>query len=128
MPKEMLNITPNNDEPGLRVMGGNSGYAHLMRKRRKAFQSAPVFETQPAVSGGDNVGETASVGDSTATSRSPATYTYQWQLNGVNIPGQTARTILLLVGMIGGALRCVITASNRFGVTVQASLAITVLA
>ena len=128
MAKEMLNITPDNEHRALRVMGGVSVYSQQMKKRRKEFQSAPVFEADPTVSGGDNVGDTATVSNGTVRSRSPETYTYQWQLNGVDVAGQTSKTILLLVGMIGSSLRCVVTATNRFGVTVRASVAIVVLA
>lgn len=134
MAKEMLNITEENKEPGLRVMADISSFSarvnheQAMRKRRKKFQSAPIFEEEPEITGGDNVGEEAEVEDNSATSQTPESYTYQWQLNGVDIIGQTARTILLLIGMIGGVLRCIVTATNRFGFTVRASVSIVVLA
>lgn len=47
------------------------------------------------------------------------TFEYQWQLNGVDIVGATEKTLLVLVGMVGGLLRCVVKAINSIGFTLS---------
>lgn len=133
MTKDLIIITADHEEKGQRVMAdlssvvGIANYSQMMRKRRKEFQSAPQFQSSVPLQGGQSVGQTSEAPQDSAESRSPVTYSFQWRLNGVDIVGQTSRTITLLVGMIGQSLTCAITATNRFGTSIKVTLAVVII-
>lgn len=56
----------------------------------------------------------------------PINYTYQWQLDGIDLVGQTLKTILVIAAYIGKALRCVVTATNQFGFSFSITAALIV--
>lgn len=87
---------------------------------------APTNTTQPTVSGSSVPTEEAETDNGTWESSTEITFTYQWQLDGVDIIGATSRTILLLLAWVGQTLRCVVKATNSFGFTLAVSTAIVV--
>lgn len=106
----------------------------LRRQQRRApiiipVGSAPVntqqssFQPQPP-----KQGEEVEANEGGWVSSTPITYEYQWQLNGVDIIGATAKSLLILVGMVGGALRCVVKAINSIGFTLSITASVTVVA
>lgn len=64
-------------------------------------------------------GDEAEVDEGSWNSSTPIMYEYQWQLDGVDIIGATAKSLLILIGMVGGALRCVVKAINLEGFTLS---------
>lgn len=76
--------------------------------------SAPANLSLPGISGTIEPGNTvtASVGSWSGT---PTSYTYQWQLDGVDIGGETAATYAVLITDAGHSLRPVVTAHNAAG-------------
>lgn len=74
----------------------------------------PVNSVAPVVSGNTLVGSVLSCTTGT-WSNSPTAYAYQWRKAGVNIGGQTANTYTSVVGDVGVAIDCVVTASNAGG-------------
>ena len=88
-------------------------------------ENAPVnisqasFTPQPP-SNGDTV--TADEGD--WNSESPITYEYQWQLDDVDIVGATSKTLLILVGMVGQSLKCVVKATNSIGFSISTTVSV----
>ena len=106
---------------------GLGWYLQQQRKRRKDDQQAPEVLSQPTVSGGTAPTETAEVSDSVSfRGAEPISFSYQWQANGVDIPGATLKTLLLLVGMVGQTIRCLVTATNAFGSASAFSVSIVV--
>jgi hypothetical protein len=111
----------------LQTSVGLGWFLQQQRRSRKTFQIAPQLLSQPTVTGGDSVGEEATVSDeSSFSSRSVVEFEYQWQANEVDIPAATLRTLPLVVGLVGQSVRCIVTARNRFGSTQAASLSIVV--
>lgn len=60
-------------------------------------------------------------------SSAPITYEYQWQLDEVDIPLATNKTFLVLVGMVGQSLRCIVKATNRYGFTLSITTAVVII-
>lgn len=73
-------------------------------------------------------GSEAEANEGQWSSSEPITYTYQWQLDGVDVAGATSKSLLILVGMVGQSLRCVVRATNKYGfnVSITASVAVVV--
>jgi hypothetical protein len=78
------------------------------------LSAAPANSTSPVVSGTGTSGQTLTTTNGTWTNL-PTAYAYQWQSDGVDIPGETASTHLLTVGDVGTTITCVVTASNIYG-------------
>lgn len=91
-----------------------------------ASGSAPTNTSQASFAPAPQPGQESEVNEGTWTGDAPITYTYQWQLDGVDIVGATAKTLLVLVGMVGQALRCVVRATNQFGFALSITAAIIV--
>lgn len=53
-------------------------------------------------------------------------FEYQWQLDGVDIIGATSKTILVLAGMVGSLLRCIVKGVNSFGFATSITVALVV--
>lgn len=96
-----------------------------LRLQQNRHRNVPVNTDAPTINQA-TVGEESTVDNGTWTSTQPVTYSYQWQLDGVDIIGQTASTILVLVGMLGSLLRCVVKATNVYGFTISYTVAIEV--
>jgi hypothetical protein len=77
--------------------------------------SPPVNTVAPVVSGSIVEGSTLSVTDGTWTGDPAPTFAYQWREDGVDIPGQTADTLLLTPGLVGTVIDCRVTATNTAG-------------
>lgn len=88
--------------------------------------SAPINNGPATFSPEPKPAQESEVDDGQWTSISVINFTYQWQLNGVDILGATAKAILVLVGMVGGALRCVVKATNAIGFTLSITASIVV--
>lgn len=74
----------------------------------------PRNTVAPAVTGTAQVGQTLAVSNGTWAGNA-ATYTRQWQKNGVNIAGATATTYVPVAGDVGGVIRAIVTATNSTG-------------
>jgi len=61
------------------------------------------------------------------TGTEPIAYTYQWQLYGSDIPGETNSTLPFFPIAVGSTINCVVTATNILGITSATSNTITVL-
>ena len=83
-------------------------------------QQASIQPAEP------EAGESAEVDNGQWSSSEPITYTYQWQLDGVDIVGATLKTISATAVMVGSALRCVVRATNRFGFSLSITAAVVV--
>jgi hypothetical protein len=59
--------------------------------------------------------------EGTWSGSTPITYTYQWLLDKVAIPGETNPTYDVVVGDVGHKLRCRVTAHNVAGQASKAS-------
>ena len=69
----------------------------------------------PTTTGNDYVGQVLSGTDGTWTGTAPITYEYQWQRDGVDIPGATASTFTLTSLDADEYITCTVTATNDFG-------------
>lgn len=85
--------------------------------------AAPANTVAPVASGSTTVGGTLSVTNGTWTGYPAPTFSYQWQLDTVDIPGATANTFDTVDA---GSHRCVVTATNSEGNASQASNAVDV--
>lgn len=76
----------------------------------------PSISAFPVVSGANyNIGTVISCTTGTWLN-TPMTYTYQWQRDAVDIPGQTGSTYTLTTSDTSSNLiRCIVTASNNYG-------------
>jgi len=87
---------------------------------------APVNTALPVISGPAEEGQTLSTTNG-SWDNSPTGYSYQWQLcdsaviNCSNITGATASTYLVPLGDAGSTIEVVVTATNPYGSTPQAS-------
>ena len=88
--------------------------------------TAPVNTVAPVISGaGTTVGTVFSVTDGTWTGNPTPTYTYQWKIDTVNVPGQTSSTYDSSGDSVGEAVTCEVTATNSEGSASQISNSIT---
>jgi hypothetical protein len=74
----------------------------------------PQLGALPTVSGTARVGDTLACSQGT-WSNNPARFTYQWDLDGVPIPGAARRSYLVTSADQGHTLTCTVTASNLAG-------------
>lgn len=88
----------------------------------------PANTVSPVASGSGYVGDALTVSNGTWSGSSPITYTYQWQLDGVDITGETTATYTPVSGDIGGVVRCVVTGTNSAGSSSANSNGITIVA
>jgi len=103
---------------------GNIALLRVAANRSYLGEGAPINSVAPALSGTPTSTHVLTSSNGTWNG-APTSYTYQWQKDGVNIMGQTANTYTILVGDVGHALRCVVTAHNAGGATSANSNAIT---
>lgn len=90
-------------------------YANAGARRRAAHAATiPRNTVAPAVTGTAQVGQTLTTTNGTWAGNA-ATYTRQWQRDGVNISGATATTYVPVEADIGSAIRAVVTATNSTG-------------
>lgn len=74
---------------------------------------APVNLIAPFITGDPDVGEVVTASNGTWANE-PDTFTYQWYLNGLAIPGETNQT-LTVPDNVGSTLTVVVTATNSGG-------------
>lgn len=79
----------------------------------------PVNTVAPAITGTAQVGQTLTTTNGTWVG-SP-TFARQWTANGANISAATATTYQPVIGDIGKVIRCVVTATNAYGVKTATS-------
>ena len=75
----------------------------------------PVCYQRPVISGDTPIGSTIETSDGQWVSFSPITYTYQWQRNGVDIPGATAPTYITVESDRATYTTAVVTATSERG-------------
>lgn len=92
------------------------------------YPDVPVNQTVPVVSGYPIAGETLTTTNGT-WSGSMLVYTYKWQKNGVDIPGQTTNTLAVNAAeaVDGDQIRSVVSATNVAGLATASSAAVTVI-
>ena len=92
------------------------------------IDSPPTNTTQSSFAPEPAAGNESEVDNGEWESSSPIAFSYQWQLDGIDIVGATLKTILVLVGMVGQALRCIVRATNQYGfaVSITAALVVTI--
>lgn len=73
-----------------------------------------------------SVGAEAQVDEGTWDSSESVTFSYQWQLGGVDIIGATSKSLLILAGMVGQALRCIVRCSNSAGFAISITTAVVI--
>ena len=78
----------------------------------------PVNTVAPAVTGTPNVGQVLTTDNGTWTN-SPLFYAYQWYVNSVAVPGETASTYTVLAGDLGYSVYATVVATN---ITLDSSL------
>lgn len=81
--------------------------------------SEPVNTQQASFAPAPQQGQESTVDEGEWQSSSSITFSYQWQLDGVDIVGATSKTIIVLLTMVGKSLRCVVKATNAFGFSVS---------
>lgn len=87
---------------------------------------SPAGWGAPKVSGGSRVGSVLTCSQGLWSSdlpaalpyRAPRSFTYQWSLNGTDIPGATTSSY---TASVAGSYRCRVTATNQAGSTAQTS-------
>lgn len=84
----------------------------------------PVLEVAPVVSGEAKVGKELSSTSGTWASESEISYEYQWTRGGVQIPGATGQTYLVLAADFGSSIGCTVRATNEEGTKTARSLAV----
>lgn len=88
----------------------------------------PVNVIAPFISGAPVVGQNLTANAGTWVPSEGVTYSYQWQANGVDIPGATGQTYIPTPGDEGMTLTVVVTATNIAGSADAESNAVTILA
>jgi hypothetical protein len=81
----------------------------------RAGASAPANTVAPVISGSTPYGSTLSCTTGTWTGSPAPTFTYQWKNAGVDIGGATANTYQTVLGDVGDAITCTVTATNTAG-------------
>ena len=85
----------------------------------------PANTVAPAILGTPTVHQTLSCTQGTWLN-SPTTYAYQWQRDGVNIPGATTSSYLLAAADGAHTVSCLVTAANAGGSVTAASNGVSV--
>jgi len=75
---------------------------------------SPTPTVIPVITGTLTVGHVLTCSNGTWAG-SPTSYAYQWQLDGVNIPGATSSTYTLISGDSGHMMGCGVTATDAYG-------------
>ena len=79
-----------------------------------AIESEPVNLVQPSFAEPQQ-NQTTTVNNGSWSGSQPMSFEYQWQLDGVDIVGETSNSILYLLSMVGKVLTCIVKAVNEFG-------------
>ena len=91
------------------------------------IEQLPVNTVEPFIVGTPESLQETTVDDGEWRSYTGKAFTYQWQLDGVDIVGATSKTLLILVGMVGKSLRCVVRCTNSKGFRSKTTIAIIIL-
>ena len=132
MPTPNPRVTTENQSRSLRRLSKPNSpvydavYMQHRRKKRNLYQSPPSNVSDPEIAGGSSPESEAETSNGKWNNGSPITFTYQWLIDDVVIPLATAKTILILLAWVGKTLKCAVTATNRFGLTVVVSTSIVI--
>jgi hypothetical protein len=85
-----------------------------------------VNTVAPAISGDPAVGSLLTSTQGTWTGDAPISYAYQWRADGASISGATSQIYTTLIGDVGKAITCRVTATNPGGATSAISNSIVV--
>lgn len=90
--------------------------------------ASPPFNTVAPKIDGKNIvnAKLVVIDNGTWTGDLPITYTYQWQSNGIDIPGETYIIYTTLLTDVGNTITCLVTATNIAGSSSAASNGITI--
>ena len=117
------------DEPAI-TSGSTAGirvyFSNAKAEVTPAPEVAPSNTVQPTATGSTRPDDEVEADNGDWDGTAPLTYTYQWQLDDVDIPGATAATLLLLLAWVGSTVRCVVTCTNDYGSSFAYSTSITV--
>jgi hypothetical protein len=116
----MGKLPPRYNPPIIRQSSRAAGIWMQQRKRRLGGSADPLAPPElvfaPAISGYPVVGITLTSSTGTWRSSSSITYTYQWQVAGLNV-GTNQNTYVPVTGDIGKIVTCEVTATNTNGPT-----------
>ena len=82
---------------------------------------APVNTVLPAITGTAETGQTLTASSGSWTGTPSPSYSYQWLLDGVSLPGKTASTISVIADYEGSVLSVMVTAKNTAGSAIAVS-------
>jgi hypothetical protein len=86
----------------------------FIRGDGSSINPVPVNSGAPVLTGSGEVGEEITTSNGT-WSNTPLSYTYQWRLDGINIPGETTNAYTPVEDDIDKFVSCVVTAHNVGG-------------
>ena len=86
-----------------------------LRLSDKVATSQPPFNNVQPSFAEPQQNQTTTVNNGSWSGSQPMSFEYQWQLDGVDIVGETSNSILYLLSMVGKVLTCIVKAVNAFG-------------
>lgn len=109
------------------IMEGERGHTSLFGHGSAVpiVRYAPVFLVQPSISGSPEIPSILTCNPGVIDASPQANIFYQWQANGIDIPGETQNTIITTLDFDGVILTCEITAVNFLGSVMGESNGIT---
>lgn len=109
------------------IMEGERGHTSMFGKGSAVsiIRYAPTFLVQPSITGSFKIPSVLTCNPGVIDASPQANLFFQWKANGVDIPGETNRTITTILDFDSFELTCEVTAVNFLGVAVGISNGIT---
>jgi len=109
------------------IMEGERGHTSMFGQGSAVaiFRYAPFFLVQPSISGSFKIPSILTCNPGVISASPQALLYFQWQANGIDIPGETNRKITTSLAFDSYELTCEVTAVNFLGVAVGESNGIT---